>query len=282
MAQRFARDRTGVGAGRALAARRRVDAAARLARDRPLSSAAADRGVGGGGARAGDGGRGRDPAGAVARGPRPPRRAARSRAGPVPPARGSAAAGLASGARRGVRPVPGRGARPLEGPEHGMAYDVQRFNELTKQMSAYAHVTRAEHAAAGRGAGPAAGGGPPARRADQPAAALPRGAATLPGAAGAGPARLRAPGPPGSRAAALRRRRARGRLAELRDERRARPARTPGRGRPLPRRRHVTRARWGLPEPRWGSATSTRGSAAAVLGVALAPRPRRRPQRRRR
>ena len=36
---------------------------------------------------------------------------------------------------------------PLEGPEHGMAYDVQRFNELTKQMSAYAHVTRAEHGA---------------------------------------------------------------------------------------------------------------------------------------
>ena len=27
------------------------------------------------------------------------------------------------------------------GPEHGMAYDVQRFNELTKQMSAYTHVT---------------------------------------------------------------------------------------------------------------------------------------------
>ena len=37
--------------------------------------------------------------------------------------------------------------RPLEGPEHGMAYDVQRFNELTKQMSAYAHVARSEHAA---------------------------------------------------------------------------------------------------------------------------------------
>jgi len=36
---------------------------------------------------------------------------------------------------------------PLEGPEHGMAYDVQRFNELTKQMSAYAHVARTEHAA---------------------------------------------------------------------------------------------------------------------------------------
>ena len=26
-----------------------------------------------------------------------------------------------------------------------MAYDVQRFNELTKQMSAYAHYARAEH-----------------------------------------------------------------------------------------------------------------------------------------
>jgi len=35
---------------------------------------------------------------------------------------------------------------PLEGPEHGMAYDVQRFNELTKQMSAYAHVAHTEHA----------------------------------------------------------------------------------------------------------------------------------------
>ena len=32
-----------------------------------------------------------------------------------------------------------------DGPEHGMAYDVQRFNELTKQMSAYAHYTRDEH-----------------------------------------------------------------------------------------------------------------------------------------
>jgi hypothetical protein len=31
------------------------------------------------------------------------------------------------------------------GPEHGMAYDVQRFNELTKQMSAYAHYTRDKH-----------------------------------------------------------------------------------------------------------------------------------------
>jgi hypothetical protein len=28
-----------------------------------------------------------------------------------------------------------------DGPEHGMAYDVARFNELTKQMTAYAHVT---------------------------------------------------------------------------------------------------------------------------------------------
>ena len=31
------------------------------------------------------------------------------------------------------------------GLEHGMAYDVQRFNELTKQMSAYAHYTRDGH-----------------------------------------------------------------------------------------------------------------------------------------
>ncbi len=37
--------------------------------------------------------------------------------------------------------------RRSEGSEHGMAYDVQRFNELTKQMSAYAHLTRAEHGA---------------------------------------------------------------------------------------------------------------------------------------
>lgn len=35
--------------------------------------------------------------------------------------------------------------RPQEGPEHGMAYDVQRFNELTKRMSAYAHYRRPEH-----------------------------------------------------------------------------------------------------------------------------------------
>jgi len=32
-----------------------------------------------------------------------------------------------------------------DGPEHGMAYDVQRFNELTKQISAYAHYTRDRH-----------------------------------------------------------------------------------------------------------------------------------------
>jgi hypothetical protein len=32
-----------------------------------------------------------------------------------------------------------------DGPEHGMAYDVQRFNELTKQMSADAHYARDGH-----------------------------------------------------------------------------------------------------------------------------------------
>lgn len=32
-----------------------------------------------------------------------------------------------------------------DGAQHGMAYDVQRFNELTKRMSAYAHYLRTEH-----------------------------------------------------------------------------------------------------------------------------------------
>ena len=32
-----------------------------------------------------------------------------------------------------------------DGPEHRMAYDVQRFNELTKQMSAYGHYPRDGH-----------------------------------------------------------------------------------------------------------------------------------------
>ncbi len=32
-----------------------------------------------------------------------------------------------------------------DGPEHGMAYDVARFNELTKRMSAYAHYLREDH-----------------------------------------------------------------------------------------------------------------------------------------
>jgi hypothetical protein len=32
-----------------------------------------------------------------------------------------------------------------EGPEHGMAYDVARFNELTKRMSAYAHYLQDDH-----------------------------------------------------------------------------------------------------------------------------------------
>jgi hypothetical protein len=36
--------------------------------------------------------------------------------------------------------------RRQDGPEHGMAYDIARFNELTKQMSAYAHYQRgSEH-----------------------------------------------------------------------------------------------------------------------------------------
>jgi hypothetical protein len=35
--------------------------------------------------------------------------------------------------------------RRQEGPEHGMAVDVARFDALTKQMSAYAHYSRPEH-----------------------------------------------------------------------------------------------------------------------------------------
>jgi hypothetical protein len=34
--------------------------------------------------------------------------------------------------------------RRQDGPEHGMAYDIARFNELTKQMSAYAHYQRGQ------------------------------------------------------------------------------------------------------------------------------------------
>ena len=34
--------------------------------------------------------------------------------------------------------------RRQDGPEHGMAYDAARFNELTKQMSAYAHYQRGQ------------------------------------------------------------------------------------------------------------------------------------------
>ena len=34
--------------------------------------------------------------------------------------------------------------RRQDGPEHGMAYDTARFNELTKQMSAYAHYQRGQ------------------------------------------------------------------------------------------------------------------------------------------
>ena len=40
--------------------------------------------------------------------------------------------------------------RRQDGPQHGMAYDVQRFNELTKQMSAYAHYSAGRAPRAGR------------------------------------------------------------------------------------------------------------------------------------
>lgn len=50
------------------------------------------------------------------------------------------AAAIAAFAYFLVRPTPRQ-----DGPEHGMAYDVQRFNELAKQMSAYAHYTQTGH-----------------------------------------------------------------------------------------------------------------------------------------
>jgi hypothetical protein len=53
---------------------------------------------------------------------------------------GFPAAPVAAFARFLAQHTPGQ-----NGPEHGMAYDVQRFNELTKQMSAYAHYTRDRH-----------------------------------------------------------------------------------------------------------------------------------------
>lgn len=35
--------------------------------------------------------------------------------------------------------------RQQDGPEHGMAFDVERFNRLTKQMAAYTHYQRQDH-----------------------------------------------------------------------------------------------------------------------------------------
>ena len=130
-----------------------------------------------------------------------------------------------------------------DGPEHGMAYDVQRFNELTKQMSAYAHYTRDGPPAAGRRPrAPARASAPARRAAQQPAAAaVPhrRRRAGRAAAARLRAARLRLPGPSGGRAASSTRHAKRTeRLAE-RDER-LRAGQHPGRRRrPLPRRLHL-------------------------------------------
>ena len=127
-----------------------------------------------------------------------------------------------------------------------MAYDVQRFNELTKQMCAYAHFTRDEHAAGPR-RGPGGAPRPPARRADQPAAAVPR-RRRVPGAAAPPrPAGLRHPAHQAA-GRRVRRRRARGAPGSSATSGCA-PASTPGRGRPLPRRLQLRR-RWGLPTRR--------------------------------
>jgi len=53
--------------------------------------------------------------------------------------------GWPAGAIAGFTTFLSAATRPQEGPEHGMAYDVARFNELTKRMSAYAHYLREDH-----------------------------------------------------------------------------------------------------------------------------------------
>jgi hypothetical protein len=54
-------------------------------------------------------------------------------------------AGFPAGAVAALAHFLARHTPRQDGPERGMAYDVQRFNELTKQISAYAHYTREEH-----------------------------------------------------------------------------------------------------------------------------------------
>ena len=135
--------------------------------------------------------------------------------------------------------------RRQEGPEHGMAYDVQRFNELTKQMSAYIHYQRDGHLqlAAAR-AQRRARARRLAEQLNQPAAAsLPhrREPARRPAAARLGAAGVRAPQPPGRRPDAVRAGRARGAARQARPAAAIGPA--PGQcRRPLPRGLHLRRA----------------------------------------
>jgi hypothetical protein len=54
-------------------------------------------------------------------------------------------AGFPAGAVAALAHFLARHTPRQDGPQRGMAYDVQRFNELTKQISAYAHYTRDAH-----------------------------------------------------------------------------------------------------------------------------------------
>src|SRR5450755_4900153 len=54
-------------------------------------------------------------------------------------------AGFPAGAVAALAHFLARHTPRQDGPQSGMAYDVQRFNELTKQISAYAHYTRETH-----------------------------------------------------------------------------------------------------------------------------------------
>ena len=125
--------------------------AAGLARERRLPAVAADRGLDDRGARSAHGPRRRISPRVLVRAGRASRPTASAGAGALP-------SGSPTRARRGGRrarwPALARflsgHVRRQDGPEHGMAYDVQRFNELTKQMSAYAHYQRGRAPRAGR------------------------------------------------------------------------------------------------------------------------------------
>ena len=133
-----------------------------------------------------------------------------------------APAGVAGEPRRGARTVPVRARAPPGRPRARDGLDIARFNELTKQMSAYAHYQRGqEHLELTAKRAARRAPGTRARRATQPAAALPprRARARSAAADRTAAAGLRAPGTPGRRAHAVRQCRNEQLRLEQRDER---------------------------------------------------------------